>query len=73
MNYVKHMNLFGVDYKDIPCITGSGAPMATTEGAVGSLYMDPTPGKLYKCTAVRGRDKRKGKNKIRRIFYLKSL
>lgn len=52
MNYVDSLNLFGVPVKEIPCITGSGAPSTTTAGAVGSLYMDTDTGALYKCTAA---------------------
>lgn len=54
MNYVKHLNLFGVDAKQIPCITGEGAPTTATEGAVGCLYMDTQTGEVYKCTAENG-------------------
>lgn len=52
MNYVESFNLFGVDAKQIPNITGSGAPTTDTEGAVGCMYMDTDKGSLYKCTAV---------------------
>ena len=54
MNYVEHLNLFGVDVKDIPCIKGKGAPTTSTVGAVGLLYMDAnsTNGDMYKCTAA---------------------
>ena len=51
MNYVEHLNLFGVDAKEIPCIKGSGAPTTSTVGAVGCLYMDTQTGEVYKCTA----------------------
>lgn len=54
MNYVKSLNLFGVEAKEIPCITGSGAPTTTTVGAVGLLYMNTNNGDVYKCTAVSG-------------------
>lgn len=54
MNYVNSFNMFGTDVKQIPCITGSGAPTTTTEGAVGCLYMDSNNGDVYKCTAVNG-------------------
>lgn len=54
MNYVEHLNLFGVDAKEIPCITGEGAPTTATEGAVGCFYMDTLTGEVYKCTAVDG-------------------
>ena len=54
MNYVKSLNLFGVEAKEIPCITGTEAPTTSTEGAVGLLYMDTTTGDLYKCTKVAG-------------------
>lgn len=52
MNYVESFDLFGVEAKQIPCITGAGAPTTTTEGAVGCLYMDTNTGALYKCIAV---------------------
>lgn len=52
MNYVEHLNLFGVEAKEVPCIKGIGAPTSSTEGAVGCLYMDTDTGDLYKCTAV---------------------
>lgn len=52
MNYVESFNLFGVDAKEIPCITGAGAPTASTEGAVGCFYMDTDTGIVYKCTAA---------------------
>ena len=45
-------NLFGVDAKQIPTITGSGAPTTATEGAVGCLYMNVNTGSLYKCTSI---------------------
>lgn len=52
MNFVKHLDLFGVEVKEIPCIPGRGAPTTTTVGAVGCLYMDTDTGNMYKCTAV---------------------
>lgn len=52
MNYVKYFNLFGVDTKEIPCITGKGAPTAETVGAVGLFYMDTDTGEVYKCIGV---------------------
>lgn len=52
MNYVKSLNLFGIEAKEVPSITGSGAPTNTTEGAVGCFYMDTDTGNVYKCTAV---------------------
>lgn len=52
MNYVKSLNLFGVEAKEIPSIAGSGAPTTETEGAVGCLYMDTDTGAMYKCIAV---------------------
>lgn len=51
MNYVESFNLFGVNVKQIPCITGSGAPTTATEGAIGCFYMDTNTGMVYKCTA----------------------
>lgn len=52
MNYVEHLNLFGVAAKEISCIKGSGAPTTSTEGAVGLLYMDADNGDMYKCIAI---------------------
>lgn len=52
MNYVEHLNLFGVEAMQIPCIRGNGAPTTATEGAVGCMYMDENSGEMYKCTAV---------------------
>ena len=54
MNFVKNLNMFGVEAKEIPCLTGIGAPTNATEGAVGSFYMDTTNGDVYKCTTVVG-------------------
>lgn len=52
MNFVDYLNIFGVEAKQIPSITGSGAPTTATEGAAGCLYMDTDTGELYKCTAA---------------------
>lgn len=52
MQYVEHLNIFGIEAKQIPCIVASGGPTSATEGAVGCLYMDSDTGALYKCTAV---------------------
>lgn len=52
MNYIDHLNLFGVDAKEIPCIRGSGAPTTETTGAVGLFYMNTDTGDTYKCTEV---------------------
>lgn len=52
MNYVESLNLFGVEAKEIPCIRGSGAPTATTGGAVGCLYMNTDNGDMYKCVSM---------------------
>lgn len=54
MNYIDHLDLFGVEAKEIPCDTGSGAPTSSTVGAVGLFYMDTDNGDVYKCTAVSG-------------------
>ncbi len=54
MNYVEHLNLFGIEAKEIPCITGSGVPTTATVAAVGMFYMDTSSGDVYKCTAVSG-------------------
>lgn len=52
MEYVKHLNLFGVEAKEIPCITGMSTPVAATAGAVGCLYMNTITGEIYKCVAA---------------------
>lgn len=52
MNYVESFNMFGVNAKQIPCITGKGAPTSTTEGDVGCLYMDSATGDIYKCISI---------------------
>lgn len=52
MEFAKSFNLFGVEGKEIPCITGSGAPSVATKGAVGCLYMDTNTGYIYKCRAA---------------------
>ena len=49
MNFVEHLNLFGIDFKDIPCLRDHGAPTTSTLGAVGLLYMNKDNGDLYKC------------------------
>ena len=52
MEYVESFNLFGTNVSQIPCIRGAGAPLSTTAGEVGCLYMATNTGALYKCTAV---------------------
>lgn len=52
MEFAKSFNLFGVEGKEIPCITGKGTPTAATKGAVGCLYMDENTGYTYRCTAA---------------------
>lgn len=52
MEYVKHLNLFGVEAKEIPCIMGAYTPTSTTVGAVGCLYMNTMDGKMYKCVGA---------------------
>ena len=49
MNFVESLELFHVSAKEIPCLTGRGAPTGRTEGAAGVLYMDIDTGDLYKC------------------------
>ncbi len=49
MNFVESLELFHVSAKEIPCLTGKGAPTEQTEGAPGVLYMDTDTGNLYKC------------------------
>ena len=52
MEYVESFNLFGTEVSQIPCIRSVGAPITTTVGEVGCLYMDTNTGNLYKCTSV---------------------
>ena len=52
MNFVDHLNMYGVEAMQLPCIKGGGAPTEATEGAVGLLYMDTNNGAMYKCIAV---------------------
>ena len=52
MDFIESFDLFGIEAKQIPSITGEGAPAVTTEGAVGCLYMDTLSGDMYKCIAV---------------------
>ena len=49
MNFVESLEIFHVAAKEIPCLTGKGAPTAQTEGVPGVLYMDTDTGGLYKC------------------------
>ena len=49
MNFVESLEIFHVAAKEIPCLTGKGAPTVQTEGAPGVLYMDTDTGGLYKC------------------------
>lgn len=52
MNFVKSLDLLHVSAKEIPCLTGPGAPTVQTEGAPGVLYMDTDTGALYKCRSA---------------------
>ena len=52
MDYVQSFDLFGVPAKQVPSITGIGAPTTATEAAVGCLYMDIDTGNLYKCVSA---------------------
>ena len=49
MRFEKDLGFLHVDAKEIPCLTGKGAPTVQTEGAPGVLYMDTDTGVLYKC------------------------
>lgn len=51
MNFVENLDFYGVNAKEIPCVTGEGAPTETTEGVVGCFYMDGDTGTVYKCVA----------------------
>lgn len=50
MQFLKDLNTFHIDGKEIPCIAASGAPDDHYPGATGVLYMDSSTGKLYLCT-----------------------
>ena len=52
MNFVDTLDIMGTAVRLIPCITGSGAPTAETDGDVGVLYLDKTGGAIYACTDV---------------------
>lgn len=52
MMFVDSLGMFHVDAKEIPCVTGKGAPTVRTEGAPGVLYMDVVSGGLYKCRSA---------------------
>ena len=52
MLFLKDLNIFHLDAKEIPCITAPGAPDTQFPGAPGSLYMDIDAGQLYLCTAI---------------------
>ena len=52
MNYVDHLDLFGVTAKEIPCIKLEGAPTDSTVGAVGLFAMDTLTGDVWKCVSV---------------------
>lgn len=49
MNFLESLEIFHLAAKEIPCLTGKGAPTTQTEGATGVLYMDTDTGGLYKC------------------------
>lgn len=52
MNYVEKFNLLGVEVRQRPTLTGSGAPGSDLEATIGELYMDKDTGEFYKCTEV---------------------
>ena len=52
MNYVPALDVLGGRLRQLPCWRGEGAPTASTEGAVGELYLDTKAGELYQCIAV---------------------
>ena len=54
MNYVKSLKVLNVDARQLPCVSGNGAPTTETVGAVGELYMDIDTHSIYKCVAVGG-------------------
>lgn len=51
ISYVDSFDLFGVKARQKACLTGQNPPTATTEGAVGDLYMCSSM--VYKCIAVK--------------------
>ena len=51
INYVDHLDLFGVPAKEIPCIKFEGAPTESTVGAVGLFGMDTLTGDVWKCVS----------------------
>lgn len=52
MLFLKDLNVFHIDGKEIPCITNRGAPDNRFPGAPGSLYLDNDTGCLYVCTTA---------------------
>lgn len=56
MEYVKHLDILGIETSLIPCIELHGAPNSATKGVVGLLGLDvDSDGKeVYVCTAVNG-------------------
>ena len=52
MLFLKDLNAFHIDGKEIPCITAAGMPDHRCSGAPGSLYMDSNTGNLYICTGA---------------------
>ena len=49
MLFIKDLNVFHIDGKEIPCITASGTPDDRYPGVPGVLYMDTDTGSLYIC------------------------
>lgn len=54
VNYVEGLDLFGIKAKQIPCLTGNGAPSAESALKIGLLYINEDNGDMYKC--VNGTD-----------------
>ena len=56
MNYVKYLDILGVDTIQIPCIELHGVPNTATVGAVGLFGIDVTSEgrEIYVCTDVKG-------------------
>lgn len=52
MDYVEHINIFGADVKQNPCIKGEGAPTTETIADVGFFYMNTLNGDTYRCISV---------------------
>ena len=73
MNYIEHLNLFGVEAKEIPCIRGNGAPTSEMAVTAGLMYMDVNNGNIYKSVASGEWIKTVGTTVISSINLLKNI